>query len=385
MAELASTIRSKLPHTGTNIFTVMSALANECGAVNLSQGFPNFESSPELIRLVSHFMEKGYNQYAPMQGILPLREQIAEKMYDLYSASYNPDTEITITPGATYAIYAAITSMINEGDEVILFTPAYDCYSPTIEINGGKPVYIQLKSPDYCIDWNEVKKMISRRTRMIIINTPHNPSGSILSAQDLTNLSQLTKDNGILVLSDEVYEHILFDKYEHQSVARFPELAKRSFIVCSFGKTFHNTGWKMGYCVAPEHLMKEFRKIHQFMAFSCNTPMQYALAEFMKDKSNYKGIAAFYEEKRNIFIEGLKTSRFIIRPSEGTYFQLLDYSNISEEKDTDFAIRLTKEFKIASIPVSVFYNKHVDNKVLRFCFAKKDETLEQATEILSKL
>lgn len=378
-------IKSKLPKVGTTIFTVMSALANEVGAINLSQGFPDFESSPELIDLVHHYMKKGMNQYAPMQGIMPLREVISDKILNLYSAKYNPETEITITPGGTYAIYAAITSVINEGDEVIIFTPAYDCYAPAVEMNGGKPVYVQLKKPNYTIDWSEVKKVISRKTKMIIINTPHNPTGTILTAQDMTKLSQLTKSTDIVVLSDEVYEHIIFDKYEHQSVARFPDLAQRSFVIYSFGKTFHNTGWKMGYCLAPELLTTEFRKVHQYIAFSANTPLQYALASYMEDSKNYSDIAQMYQEKRDIFNKYLSGSRFKIRPSSGTYFQMLDYSAITDEKDKDFAIRLTKEFKVASVPVSVFYSVPIDNKMLRFCFAKKEETLEKAANILCKV
>ncbi|PCJ89674.1 MAG: methionine aminotransferase [Flavobacteriales bacterium] len=385
MATYPGDIHSKLPNTGTTIFTVMSGLANEVGAINLSQGFPDFESSPKLIELVNHYMKKGYNQYAPMQGILPLRERITEKMETLYSVKYHPEKEICITPGATYAIFTAITSLIKEGDEVIIFTPAYDCYAPAVEINGGMPVYIQLKPPHYTIDWGEVKKMLSRKTRMIILNTPQNPTGTILSAQDMEKLEQLVKNSNIVVLSDEVYEHILFDDYEHQSVARFPELVNRSIIVFSFGKTFHNTGWKMGYCLAPENLMAEFCKVHQFNVFTCNTPIQYALADFMANEENYLRINEMYEQKRDFFNNIVKDSRFILRPSAGTYFQLLDYSEITDEKDTEYAIRLTKEKGVASIPLSVFYNKKVDNNMLRFCFAKTEETLEKAGEVLCKI
>lgn len=363
----------------------MSGLANEHGAINLSQGFPGFDIDPQLAELVYKAMKAGHNQYAPMGGAMVLREAIAKKMFDAYSTEYNPETEVTVTAGATQAIYTAVAATIREGDEVIIFTPAYDCYAPAIELNGGKPVYVQLKAPDYKIDWDEVKKMLNRRTRMIIINTPHNPTGAIMSAQDLSTLENLTKGSDIVIVSDEVYEHILFDGYEHQSIARFPELANRSFIVASFGKTFHATGWKMGYCLAPEALMKEFRKAHQFIVFSVNTPMQHAVAEYMGNPDTYTGIAAMYQEKRDLFNSLVKDSRFELRPSAGTYFQLLGYNDITDEKDTEFAIRLTKEHGVASIPVSVFYNKPVDDKVLRFCFAKNAETLERAAEILCKI
>ncbi len=378
-------IQSKLPHVGTTIFTVMSKLANECKAINLSQGFPDFESSQELISLVNENMKKGFNQYAPIQGILPLRERISEKMERLYSAKYNPDTEITITAGGTQALYTAITAMVREGDEVIIFAPAYDCYAPAVELCGGRPVYVQLDYPKYSINWDRVRKLFNHNTKMIIINTPHNPTGTILTAQDMTKLEHITKDTNILVVSDEVYEHILFDGFEHQSVARFPKLAERSFIIYSFGKTFHNTGWKMGYVLAPENLMVEFRKVHQFNVFSVNTPIQYALAEFMKNEKNYTGMPQFYQKKRDFFNSRLKNSKFSIIPSAGTYFQLLDYSKITKEKDTDFAVRLTKEFGVASIPISVFYQKNMESKALRFCFAKTDETLEKASEILCRV
>lgn len=380
-----NTIQSKLPHVGTTIFTVMSKLANECNAINLSQGFPDFESSQELISLVNESMKKGYNQYAPMQGIIPLRESIAEKMEKLYSAKYNPDTEITITAGGTQAIYTAITAMVREGDEVIIFAPAYDCYAPAVELCGGRPVYIQLDYPKYSINWDRVRKLFNHNTKMIIINTPHNPTGTILTAQDMSKLEHITRDTNIVVVSDEVYEHILFDGFEHQGVARFPKLAERSFIVYSFGKTFHNTGWKMGYILAPENLMVEFRKVHQFNVFAVNTPIQHALAGFMKNEKNYAGIPQFYQKKRDFFNSRLKNSRFQLIPSAGTYFQLLEYSKITKEKDTDFAVRLTKEFGVASIPISVFYQKNMESKALRFCFAKTDETLEKAAEILCRV
>jgi len=363
----------------------MSKLAQECNAINLSQGFPDFNCPEELIELVNKYMRAGHNQYAPMAGLMQLREVIATKTEALYSAKYDPETEITITAGATQAIYTAIAATIKEDDEVILFEPAYDCYQPAIELNGGKAIYLQLKFPGYTIDWEEVKKVISHRTKMIIINTPHNPTGSIITASDMAKLERLTKNTGIVIVSDEVYEHIIFDGYEHQSVARFPGLAERSFIISSFGKTFHATGWKIGYCIAPGNLMAEFRKVHQFLVFSCNTPVQWALTDFLKNKKNYDELENFYQEKRDYFRQLLKGSKFTLVPALGTYFQLLKYTKISDEKDTDFAIRLTKKFGIASVPISVFYHKAVDNKVLRFCFAKKEETLEKAAEILCKI
>jgi methionine aminotransferase len=330
-------------------------------------------------------MKKGFNQYAPMPGVMALREAIAEKTEEIYSLKYNPETEITVTAGGTQALFAAITAFIKEGDEVIVFEPAYDSYVPAITMNGGRPVFLQLKAPYYHIDWDDVKKSITARTKMIILNSPHNPSGSILSSGDLEKLNKLTEKSKIIILSDEVYEHIIFDKYEHQSVARFPQLAERSLIISSFGKTYHTTGWKLGYCLAPEKLTAEFRKVHQFVVFAANTPIQYAVAEYMSKKSEYLELGAFYQEKRDYFINLLKGSKFTIRPSSGTYFQLLGYSKITDEKDYDFAVRLTKEYGVASIPVSVFYHEHIDKKVLRFCFAKSNETMEQAAEKLLKL
>lgn len=378
-------LTSKMPGVGTSIFATMSQLATEHNAINLSQGFPDFSISKDLIALVNKYMKQGFNQYAPMPGLINLREAIAEKTYKLYSAQYHPEKEITITAGATQAIFTAISAFIKEGDEVIVFEPAYDSYIPAIKLNGGIALSVELHPPDYKIDWSTVRKMINNRTRMIIINSPHNPTGTILTAQDLTQLENLTKDTDIIVLSDEVYEHIIFDNFEHQSVCRFPNLAERSMVICSFGKTLHATGWKMGYCVAPELLMNEFRKVHQFVVFTCNTPIQYAIAEFIKNEENYLGIGQFFQQKRDFFVNALKKSKFKVIPSSGTYFQLLDYSKITKEPETDFAIRLTKEYKVGSIPVSVFYHKNVDNKVLRFCFAKSETTLEKAAEILCKI
>ncbi len=385
MPNYRGVIKSKLPKAGTTIFSIMSGLANETGAINLSQGFPNFEVSPELINLYHQAMKEGHNQYAPMQGIMSLREVIAEKMESRFSAIYNPEKEITITAGGTQAIYTAIAAVVGEGDEVIVFEPAYDCYVPAIELCGGIAVHVHLNPPDYRINWNEVKKLINQRTRMIIINTPHNPTGTILTAKDMLQLEKITQSNDIVILSDEVYEHIIFDGYEHQSVSRYPRLAERSFIIYSFGKTFHATGWKMGYCLAPQELMAEFRKVHQFLVFSVNTPLQHALAAFMKDKKNYAGIDVFYQQKRDCFLSLIKKSRFKPLPCVGSYFQLLDYSALSSLKDTDYAIKLTKENGVASIPVSVFYNVPVDNKLLRFCFAKDNTTLEKAAERLCSI
>ncbi|MBX7108830.1 MAG: methionine aminotransferase [Chitinophagales bacterium] len=385
MPDYPAHIKSKLPKTGTTIFTIMSALAHEHGAINLSQGFPDFLCDEQLIALVEQFMRKGLNQYAPMPGILPLREAIAAKAENLYAAKYHPETEITVTAGGTEAIYAAITAVVEDGDEVIIFEPAYDCYAPSVELNGGVPIYVELEAPDYAIDWNAVKKLIHQRTKMIIINTPHNPSGMVMTAQDMKQLQKLTQNTDIIILSDEVYEHIIFDGGEHQSVMRYPKLAERSFVVFSFGKTYHNTGWKMGYCLAPAELMREFRKAHQFIVFSANTPIQYAFAEMMKDPSHYLGLRAFYEEKRNYFLKLTEGSRFRAKPAAGSYFQMLSYKGISNEKDTDFAVRLTKEKGVAAIPTSVFYHHGVDRHMLRFCFAKEKETLERAAERLQKV
>lgn len=373
-------LTSKLPNVGTTIFTIMSGLANETGAINLSQGFPSFEVSRELIGFYNQAMMDNHNQYAPMPGLLSLREALSKKTQNLYGAYYNPDSEITITAGGTQALYTAITALVHNGDEVIIFEPAYDSYKPAIELAGGIVKPYSLTPPDYRINWEEVKSMITDKTKLIMINTPHNPSGSILSKQDLESLAQITKGTNIIVLSDEVYEHIIFDGEEHQSVCRFEELRNRSLIVYSFGKTFHATGWKTGYCLGPEYLMKEFRKVHQFLVFSVNTPLQVALAKYLQNEEHYLSLPSFYQAKRDYFLSLIQGCSFTFTPCKGSYFQLLDYSNFSNEKDTDLAIRLTKEFGIASIPVSVFYSSAVDTKMLRFCFAKDNETLERAAE-----
>jgi len=378
-------IDSKLPKIGTNIFTKMSALANKHNAINLAQGFPEFDSGQELFSLVSKYMQAGHNQYAPMAGVMQLREAIAEKVSLTYNNNYNPETEITVTAGATEAIYSAITAVVKEDDEVILFTPAYDCYEPAIELAKGKSICIPLKDNTYQIDWDAVKKVLNRRTRMIIINTPHNPTGAIITEADIKQLKKLTKNTDILILSDEVYEHIVFDGAKHWSLAAEPELAERSFIMSSFGKTFHNTGWKIGYCLAPANLMEEFRKVHQFVVFAVNTPIQLALAEYIKDANKYNSLSGFYQQKRDYFQNAIKNSKWEILPCKGTYFQLLGFKNITSSSDIEFAEELTINHKLASIPVSVFYNKPTDNKVLRFCFAKSEETLDKAAGILNGL
>jgi len=385
MPKFSSPIASKLPHVGTTIFTVMSRLAAEHQAINLSQGFPDFDCAPELRALLSRYLNAGLNQYPPMAGVAPLREAITGKVAALYGAIYDPEHEVTVVPGATYGIFTAITTLIRPGDEVILFEPAYDSYAPAVEVNGGIPVYVQLRFPEYSIDWQDVQNAITPKTRMIIINTPNNPTASVFSAEDLRLLEGMLRNTDIVVISDEVYEHIVFDGHKHQSVACFPGLAERSFVVSSFGKTYHVTGWKTGYVLAPRELMAEFRKVHQFNAFVTNAPVQYALAEYMKDRDAYLALAAFYQKKRDFFLNGVAASRFKPLPSRGTFFQNLRYDAISDEKDTDLAIRLTCEHGIAAIPVSVFYREPPPHKVLRFCFAKSEATLAKGAEILCRL
>ncbi|MEH6763598.1 MAG: methionine aminotransferase [Aequorivita antarctica] len=375
---------SKLPNIPTSIFSVMSKMAVDHNALNLSQGFPNFPSDPVLNALVDQAMNDGFNQYAPMQGDFELRMEISKKIEYLHNHFYNPDTEITITAGATQAIFTIIAATISKGDEVIIFTPAYDCYAPTVELFGGKVLPIQLKPPFYNVDWQEVADKISSKTKMIIINSPHNPSGMLLSEEDMLELQRLAEKNDFLVLSDEVYEHIIFDGNVHQSASKFEALAKRTFITASFGKTFHNTGWKIGYCVAPERLMKEFQKVHQFVVFCVNHPIQKALATYLKDLNHYLKLSDFYQQKRDFFLHLMEGSNFKIIPSKGTYFQMLDFSEISNESDIAFSERLTKEFKIATIPTSVFNEGKKDFKQIRVCFAKTDETLAQAAHILKQ-
>jgi methionine aminotransferase len=378
-------IASKLPNVGTTIFTVMSRLAQEHNAINLSQGFPDFDCAKELRDLVTKYINAGLNQYPPSTGIPRLRERIAEKAESLYNAKYDPEHEVTVVPGATYGIFTAIAALVRPGDEVIMFEPTYDSYIPSVEVNGGVPVCVQLRYPDYSIDWREVQRAITPKTRVILINTPNNPTASVFSGEDMRMLEGMLRGTGIVVISDEVYEHLVYDGHQHQSVTRFPGLAERSFAVSSFGKTYHVTGWKMGYVLAPKELMAEFRKVHQYNVFVTNGPLQYALAEFMENPEAYLSLAGFYQGKRDFFLQGIRGSRFKPLPSRGTFFQNLAYDAISDEKDTDLAVRLTKEKGIASIPVSVFYREPPPHKVLRFCFAKSEETLARGAEILCRI
>lgn len=377
-------LQSKLPNVGTTIFATMSALATQHNAVNLGQGFPDFSMNEELVSLVTKAMKNNFNQYAPMPGWMPLREAIAEKAHFLYGASVNPDTEITITPGGTYAIYSALTAILHPGDEVIMFEPAYDSYIPNIEVNGGVAVRLPLVYPDYHIDWNAVRAAITPNTRAIFINSPHNPTGAVIGPNDIEELRKIVTSTNILILSDEVYEHLIFDNIPHQSILRYPDLLERSFVCFSFGKVYNCTGWKLGYCIAPASLMKEFRKIHQFNAFCCFTPTQVALGDFLKNREAYLGLSTQMQEKRDYFIELMKATRFELLTSHGSYFIGAKYNRISDEGDMDFAIRLTKEAGVTTIPVSAFYSNGKDDKVLRFCFSKKRETLEQAVERLVK-
>ncbi|PSL49283.1 2-keto-4-methylthiobutyrate aminotransferase [Chitinophaga niastensis] len=376
---------SKLPNVGTTIFSVMSALAAEYKAINLSQGFPDYDCSNELKAMVNEAMQQGHNQYAVMPGLMSLRSAIASKISNLYQQTVNPEMEITITPGGTYAIFTAIATCIHPGDEVIIFEPAYDSYIPNVLVNGGKPVLIPLSFPDYRINWTEVRSKITPRTKMIMLNTPHNPTGSILQENDLQELEKLVTEFNLLVLSDEVYEHLIFDGAQHHSILRYPAIYRNSFVTFSFGKVFHNTGWKMGYCVAPEHLMKEYRKVHQYLCFSVNTPMQYGLAKFLETPAHYLELPAFYQQKRDYFLQLMKDTRFTPLSSQGSYFQLMKYDRISDEGDRAFATRLTKEFGVAAIPVSAFYQDGKDDHVIRFCFAKKQETLELAAARLAQI
>jgi methionine aminotransferase len=373
---------SKLPSVGTTIFTVMSQLAVQHKAVNLGQGFPDYEMSPELVQLVSDAMRSGMNQYIHMNGYPPLREKLAEKAANLYGANISPETDITITPGGTYAIYTALTTVLNPGDEVILFEPAYDSYIPNIEINGATPVLISLKYPDYSIPWDEVRSKITSRTRMIMINSPHNPTGSVLSEDDMQQLAQIVKDTNIIILSDEVYEQLIFDDIIHNSVLRYPELLERSFVVFSFGKTYHCTGWKLGYCISSAELMKEFRKVHQFNCFTTFTPSQVGLATYLSKQEAYLGLGRFMQKKRDYFAKLMRNTPFKAIPSYGSYFQCYSYDGLSDEGDKEFAVRLAKDFGVVTIPVSAFYKHGTNNKVLRFCFAKKEETLDRAIEKL---
>ncbi|MDR5765472.1 MULTISPECIES: pyridoxal phosphate-dependent aminotransferase [unclassified Caballeronia] len=376
---------SRLPNVGTTIFTVMSALATQKGAVNLGQGFPDFDCDARIVDAVAAAMRDGHNQYPPMAGAAPLRQAIARKIDALYGRAYNPDTDITVTAGATQALLTAILCCVHPGDEVIVIEPMYDSYVPSIELAGGKPVFVSLEAPDYALPFDKIAAAITPRTRLIMINTPHNPTGRVWRAEDMKKLEEIVRDTNVLIVSDEVYEHMVYDGAPHESVSRYPELAKRSFVVSSFGKTFHVTGWKVGYVAAPAALTAEFRKVHQFNVFTVNTPMQIGLAHYLEDPKPYLELPAFYQKKRDFFREGLAKTRFSLLPSEGTYFQCVDYSKISDMPEAEFSQWLTSEIGVAAIPVSAFYHESHESGVVRFCFAKKEETLALALERLAKL
>jgi methionine aminotransferase len=363
----------------------MSKLAEEHQAINLSQGFPDYDCDPELLHMVNAAMLEGANQYAPMPGLADLRELIAGKSKTLYQSDYNPDTEVTVTTGGTQAIFTAIAATINPGDEVIIFEPAYDSYAPCVKMFGGLVKSYEMVPPNYEIDWEMVKRLLNASTRMIILNSPHNPTGRILSEKDMEALIKLTRGTDILILSDEVYEHLIYDGQQHRSIAMYPELKERSFIVASFGKLLHATGWKVGYCMAPENLMKEFRKVHQFNVFSVNTPMQHGIVRYLRDPGKYSQLSDFFQQKRDYFRTLMLETKFKLLPCSGSYFQCVSFDHFSQESDVALATRLIKEYQVASIPVSAFFIRNSDHHVLRFCFAKKQETLEKAVDKLMKL
>jgi methionine transaminase len=378
-------LRSRLPAVGTNIFTLMSSLAAEVGAINLSQGFPDFDCDPSLVDAVARHMRAGLNQYPPMPGVLALRRAIADMYAELYDVRYDPETEVTVTSGATEAIFDAVTALVHPGDEVIVLEPCYDSYVPAIELNGATPVIVPLRLPDYRIDWDAVRDAVTARTRLLMINSPHNPTGSIITAEDVSALASIVRDSGMLIVSDEVYGHIVFDGARHESLARHPELAARTVVVGSFGKTYHVTGWKVGYAVAPAPMTMELRKVHQYVTFTTITPVQHALAEALASRAGLEELPRFYQRKRDLFLELMAGSRFRPLPCRGSYFQLMDYSAISDEADAAFAIRLTKEHGVAAIPTSSMLYRTEAPNVVRFCFAKKDETLERAAERLRQV
>jgi methionine aminotransferase len=379
-------MRSKLPSGGVSIFAVMTRLAHEHGAINLSQGFPDFDCAPELVEAVARYMRDGYNQYAPMPGVLALREAVSAKIEQLYGRRYDPATELTITTGATEGLFAAITAFVHPGDEVLLFQPAYDSYVPAVTLSGGAPKYATLRYPDYRIDWDDVRRAISGRTRVIVLNTPHNPTGMIWTRDDMAELRSVLQGTDAVVISDEVYEHIIFDGARHESLARYPDIADRAVVISSFGKTYHTTGWKVGYCAAPPPLTAEIQGVHQWITFAVNGAVQMAYADMVRRDPGIGSVTSFYQQKRDRFLSLVAGSRFRPLPSRGTYFQLLDYSAITSEGDADFAVRLTREHGVASIPVSPFLHEGAaPGPVLRFCFAKRDETLERAAERLCKV
>lgn len=376
---------SKLSGIETSIFATIGKLVREKGAINLAQGFPDFPCDPALIDLVSKYMHQGHNQYSPMEGAVVLREKISQKTFEIYKAIYDPHSEITITAGATEAVYTAITSVVEKGDEVIIFEPSFDSYSPVVTLNQGVPVYISLQFPDFKIDWDLVKEKITEKTKLIILNSPHNPSGAIFNVNDIERLKEIVRGTKITILSDEVYEHIIFDGLAHLSLCEDEELKAKTFVVGSFGKTFHVTGWRMGYCMAPSSLTLSFRKVHQFVTFSAATPMQHAVAEYLETPHHYLGLSSFFENKRNLFLERMQSSRFSFLPSKGTYFQLMSFSEISEKKDVEFIDWLIKDIGVGAIPLSTFYHNKIDDGIIRFCFAKEDETLTKAAEKLCRI
>ena len=379
-------LQSKLPNVGTTIFTIMSKLAADAGAINLSQGYPDFDGPRQLLDRVSHYLANGYNQYPPMAGIEPLREAIARKVQSLYGLAPDPDTEVTVTSGATEALFCAINAVIRTGDEALLFDPCYDSYEPAVALAGGTCRHIPTLAPDFRVDWDRVRDALRPNTRLIVLNTPHNPTGAVWDASDIDALRSVVAHRDIYLVADEVYEHIVFDGHQHVGLARYPDLFARSFVISSFGKTYHVTGWKVAYCVAPAALTEEFRRIHQFVTFTTATPLQYGIADFLTAcPEHHRDLAAFYQAKRDLFCDRLGESRFQLTPSAGTFFQLLDYSAISDEPDTALARRWTVEHKVASIPMSVFYQEPPNQRYLRFCFAKDDATLERAAAVLRKL
>ncbi len=383
---MTSPIPTKLPGVGATIFTLMSQLAQEADAINLSQGYPDFACPEPLLERVRHALYAGHNQYAPLPGVPSLRQAVSEKIGDCYGYAPDPDTEITITPGATEALFAAIAALVHAGDEVIILDPAYDSYDPAVRLNGGVPVHVPLEASDFSVDWQAVEDSISPRTRLLMTNTPHNPTGAAWDASDITALREIQARYGLYILADEVYEHIIFDGQTHESLLRYPDLFAHSLVVSSFGKTLHTTGWRIGVCVAPARLSEEFRKIHQFVNFSTNAPLQYGIADFFREHpEHYRNLSGFYQHKRDLFVELLAESRFSLFPCKGTYFQLVDYSAISDERDVDLAKRLTHQIGVASVPVSVFCQQPSASRVLRLCFAKQEDTLRAAAERLCAL